>query len=145
MKIENHWVIITNAQYKMHFAYLFPNCWNSEKLKLKLPNLVFIWRILEAKSEFHTKNPTRNALFDYPTINFNPDSQTLNNLVFTLHATYGSHHTHGLKIISLIHPLWISIKWNKSCDNIRKYYLFKISQIIQSTNSNNFICHQKIK
>jgi hypothetical protein len=68
-------------------------------------NVTFIRRILGAKSEFHTKNPTPNAPFDYPTINFIPHSQTLNNLLFTLHATYGSHHIHKLKIIALIHPL----------------------------------------
>jgi len=102
-------------------------------------NVTFIRRILEAKSEFHTKNPTPNAPFDYPTINFISHSQTLNNLLFTLHATYGSHHIHKLKIIALIHPLWIFIKWKPVITS--KYYLFKISQIIQSTNSNNFICH----
>ncbi len=26
LKIENHWVTITNAQDKMYFAYLFLNC-----------------------------------------------------------------------------------------------------------------------
>jgi len=26
MKIENHWVTITNAQQKMYIAYLFFNC-----------------------------------------------------------------------------------------------------------------------
>jgi hypothetical protein len=76
----------------------------SEKLKLKLPNLAFIWRILEAKSEFDTKNPTRN----YPTINFILDSQTLNNLLFTLHATYGSH-TPSLNFHQI----------EEACDNIK--------------------------
>ncbi len=36
LKFENHWVIITNLQHKMYFAYLFVNCW-------KPPNFIFIY------------------------------------------------------------------------------------------------------
>jgi hypothetical protein len=33
--------IVTNTQQKVYFAYFFLNCWNSEKLNLKLSNIVF--------------------------------------------------------------------------------------------------------
>jgi len=36
----DHLVTITNAQLKVYFA-LFSNCWNSEKFKFKLPELLF--------------------------------------------------------------------------------------------------------
>jgi hypothetical protein len=39
-----HWVAITNIQQKVYFAYLFFNCWNIEKLNLKLHNLVFLYK-----------------------------------------------------------------------------------------------------
>jgi hypothetical protein len=38
LKFENHWVTITNAQYKMYFAYLFFNCW---KFKFETTKLHF--------------------------------------------------------------------------------------------------------
>ncbi len=37
----NHGVIITNTQQKVYFAYFFPTYWNSEKLHLRLHNLIF--------------------------------------------------------------------------------------------------------
>ncbi len=36
----NHWVIITNTQQKVYFAYFFPMYWNSEKLHLRLHNFI---------------------------------------------------------------------------------------------------------
>jgi hypothetical protein len=41
LKVELHQVTSTNTQNKLHFAYLLRNCWNSEKLNLKLLNLFF--------------------------------------------------------------------------------------------------------
>ncbi len=41
LKIELHLVTITNTQNKVHYAYLFFSCGNSEKLNLKLWNLIF--------------------------------------------------------------------------------------------------------
>ncbi len=42
LRVENHWIIITNAQHKMYFAYSSSNFWNCGKLSLKLPNLLFL-------------------------------------------------------------------------------------------------------
>ncbi len=43
LKVELHQVTSTNTKNKLHFADLFRNCWNSEKLNLKLLNLFFSW------------------------------------------------------------------------------------------------------
>jgi hypothetical protein len=42
LRVENHWIIITNAQHRMYFAYSSSNFWNCGKLSLKLPNLLFL-------------------------------------------------------------------------------------------------------
>jgi hypothetical protein len=42
LRVENHWIIITNAQHKMYFAYSSSNFWNCGKLSLKLPNLLYL-------------------------------------------------------------------------------------------------------
>ncbi len=41
-KIKNHQVTTTDAQHKMYLKYLFLNFQISEKLNLKLSNLVFL-------------------------------------------------------------------------------------------------------
>jgi hypothetical protein len=38
----NQWVTITNAKHKIHFAYIFLNCWNPGKLKFETAKSCFL-------------------------------------------------------------------------------------------------------